>query len=105
MPGAASQARRACPLPSGDGWPFRRSLSLSDIYAQVQTASGVAFLLDARIYTSTLANPAEGLLSAEQAVSNAEGVKITESQLLCTREHRIHIRPIWSVGLDDANVQ
>jgi len=91
--------------PNGDGWPFRRSLSLSDIYAQVQAASGVAFLLDARIYTSTLANAAEGLLSPEQAVSNVEGVQIGETQLLCTREHRIHVRPIWSVGMAEADLR
>ena len=91
--------------PRGEGWPFRRSLSLADIYAQVQAASGVAFLLDARLYRSSLANPVEGLLTPEEAVSNAEGVRIGELELLCTREHRIHVRPIWSVGIEETQLQ
>jgi hypothetical protein len=88
--------------PTGDGWPFRRSLSLADIYAQVQSASGVAFLLDARMFVSTLANASEGLLTPEQPVSNADGVRIGDTQLLCTREHRIRVRPMWTVGMDES---
>jgi hypothetical protein len=88
--------------PSGDGWPFRRSLTLADIYSQVQAATGVAFLLDAKIYVSEVANAQEGLLSAERLVSNAEGVRIGDDDLLATREHRIRAVPMWSVGMDDA---
>jgi predicted phage baseplate assembly protein len=88
--------------PHGEGWPFRRTLTLADIYAQVQAASGVAFLLDARIYVSRLANAAEGLLTREQQVSNAEGVRLGEAEMLCTREHRIRVVPMWAVGLQEA---
>ena len=87
--------------PTGEGWPFRRVLTLADIYAQVQMASGVAFLLDAKIYVSRLANEQEGLLSPEKIVSNADGVRVGDYDLLCTREHRIRAVPIWSVGMDE----
>ena len=58
--------------PNGDGWPFHRALTLADIYAQVQEARGVAFLLDAKIFVSRVVNVAEGLLGPEVSVSNAE---------------------------------
>jgi hypothetical protein len=87
--------------PLGEGWPFRRSLTLSDIYAQVGAVGGVAFLLDARIFVSRVVNAAEGLLGPEQGVSNAEGVRIGNNELICTREHRIRIRPMWAVGQED----
>lgn len=89
--------------PNGDGWPFRRTLTLSDIYAQVQAASGVAFLLDAKIFVSRVANVQEGQLTPETRVSNTDGVQIGPNDLLCTREHRIHVRPMWAVGLEESS--
>lgn len=83
--------------PRGDGWPFRRALTLSDIYAQVQAATGVAFLLSAGIYVSRVVNREKGLFGPEQSVSNAEGVRIADNQLICTREHRIRVRPMSAV--------
>ncbi len=90
--------------PTGDGWPFRRALTLADIYSQVQMASGVAFLTDAKIYVSRLADADQGLLTTEKLVSNAEGVRVGDYELLCTREHRIRAVPIWSVGMDESAV-
>jgi predicted phage baseplate assembly protein len=87
--------------PNGDGWPFRRALTLADIYAQVQAASGVAFLTDAKIYVSRLVSSEEGLLSPERLVSNADGVRIGENDLLCTREHRIRAVPMSRVGMEE----
>jgi predicted phage baseplate assembly protein len=81
--------------PDGTGWPFRQPLTLSDIYVQLQAAHGVAFLRDVKIYVSRVIDPREGLLSAEQLVSNRDGVIVGENELLCTREHRIIARPIW----------
>lgn len=89
--------------PLGDGWPFRRTLTLSDVYAQVGAVSGVAFLLDARIFVSEVVNRDEGILGPEQLVPNQEGVRLGDSDLLCTREHRIRVRPIQAVGLDEAD--
>ncbi|MHB0937068.1 MAG: putative baseplate assembly protein [Armatimonadota bacterium] len=86
--------------PNGDGWPFRRALTLADVYAQVGAVPGVAFLLDAKIFTSRVDNPQSGRFTAEKQVSNAEGVRLSEHELLCTREHRIHVRPIWTVGME-----
>ena len=87
--------------PEGEGWPFQRPLTLADIYAEIQKVSGVAFLRDANIYVSRPVDGGSGLLTPEAAVSNAEGVRLGENELLCTREHRIRAIPIWAVGMDD----
>ncbi len=84
--------------PSGTGWPFLVAATLSDVYAQVHAASGVAFLLDVKIFVSRFANKEAGLLTAEQLVPTNEGVPLGESEMLCTREHRIRVRPLWVVG-------
>ena len=89
--------------PNGDGWPFRRGLRLADIYAQVQAATGVAFLTDAKIYVSRIANAEDGLWTPERLVSNAEGVPIGDNDLICTREHRIRAIPMGQVGLEDTD--
>jgi len=86
--------------PNGNGWPFRRALTLADIYAQVGSVAGVAFLLDAKIFISRMDNPQSARYTAEKLVSNAEGVRLSEHELICTREHRIHVRPIWTVGME-----
>lgn len=87
--------------PSGDGWPFRRALTLADIYSQVQEAHGVAFLLDAKVYVSRLSPTGQNILSSETLVSNIEGVRVGDNELLCTREHRIRAVPMWQVGLEE----
>ena len=87
--------------PNGDGWPFRRRLQLADLYAQVQAASGVAFLTDAKIYVSRVTNPQDGLFSPEHQVSNAEGVLMGDNDLICTREHRIRAIPMSQVGQEE----
>lgn len=86
---------------TGDGWPFRRALTLADIYAQVGSIPGVAFLLDAKIFSSKVANQETGQLSQEKQISIPDGVRLAEQELICTREHRVHVRPIWTVGMDD----
>lgn len=88
--------------PEGEGWPFRRALTLADIYAQVQQAHGVAFLLDAKMYVSRLTGGGQGLLTPESLVPNAEGVRVGDNELLATREHRVRAVPIEQVGLDEA---
>ncbi len=87
--------------PGGEGWPFQRPLTLADIYAEIQKVPGVAFLRDAKVYASRPVDGASGLLTPEAVVSNAEGVRLGENELLCTREHRIRAIPIWAVGMDD----
>lgn len=87
--------------PNGDGWPFRRALTLADIYAQVQQAHGVAFLLDARIYVSRLTDGGQNMLTSETLVPNTEGVRVADNELLCTREHRIRAVPMGQVGLEE----
>jgi predicted phage baseplate assembly protein len=87
--------------PGGMGWPFGLNLTLSDVYAQVQAASGVAFLLDARLFISRIANQADGLLGPEERVPTQEGIRIGPNELLCTREHRIRVRPMSAVGTEE----
>jgi hypothetical protein len=61
-------------------------------------------LLDAKIYVSRLANAEDGLLAPERLVPNAEGVRIGDNDLVCTREHRIRAVPMSRVGLDEATL-
>ncbi len=86
--------------PNGEGWPFHRALTLADIYAQVGSIPGVAFLLDARIFVSSVENADTGQFGPETPVPTREGVRPGEQEILCTREHRIQLSPIWMVGRD-----
>ena len=83
--------------PGGDGWPFGRTLTLADVYAQVQLVPGVAFLTDARLYESSIIDAAAGILSPEAAVSAVAGLSLTDEQMICTREHRVRVRPRTSL--------
>ncbi len=87
--------------PQQTGWPFNRALTLADLYAQVQTAQGVAFLLEARMFRS---EPIEDTdrLSAETAIDPARGYVPDADTLLCTREHRIQVRPLSQYGQEAA---
>ena len=42
-------------------------------------------------------------MTSERLVSNAEGVRIGDNDLLCTREHRIRAIPMAQVGLEDTD--
>ncbi len=87
--------------PNGDGWPFRRTLTLADVYATVGTVRGVAFLLDAKIFVSSIVNMQDRTLGPESLVSNETGVRLGDHQLLCTRHHTIRVVPITAVGRDE----
>ncbi len=90
--------------PQGAGWPFRRALTLADVYAQVGAVRGVAFLLDAKIFVSRIANYEEGVLSQETQVSNEEGVRLGEYELLTSRQHNIRVVPMSAVGREEETV-
>jgi predicted phage baseplate assembly protein len=90
--------------PQGTGWPFRRALTLADVYAQVGAVRGVAFLLDAKIFVSRIANYEEGVLSQETQVSNEEGVRLGEYELLTSRQHNIRVVPMSAVGREEETV-
>jgi predicted phage baseplate assembly protein len=84
---------------SGTGWPFGRPLNIADLYAVVGTVPGVAFLLRARVATSRVVNALQDTLSREEAVGNERlEVTLAANELLCTREHRVQLRPIWEVS-------
>ena len=86
--------------PQGTGWPFRRALTLADIYAQVQAAQGVAFLLEARLFRSETVGDGDRL-SAETAIDPARGFLPDADTLLCTREHRIQVRSLAQYGQEE----
>jgi predicted phage baseplate assembly protein len=88
--------------PNGEGWPFRRTLTLADLYAQVGEVRGVAFLLDAKIFVSKLVDLEQNVFGSDEMVSNAEGVRVGEHQILATREHRIRVVPMAAVGEEEA---
>lgn len=88
--------------PNGDGWPFRRALTLADVYAQVGSVRGVAFLLDAKIFVSRLANKDEGVFGPEEPVAISEGVRLEDFELICTRRHNIRVVPMSAVGAEEA---
>lgn len=87
--------------PAGTGWPFKRSLTLADVYAQVGAVQGVAFLLDAKLAVSDLLSKEEGVLGTEVVVPNAEGIRLNENQLFATRQHTVRVVPMAMVGMDD----
>ncbi|HVT11702.1 MAG TPA: putative baseplate assembly protein [Fimbriimonadaceae bacterium] len=87
--------------PNGTGWPFRRTLSLADVYAQVGAVRGVAFLLDAKIFVSRLVNYDDNILGPESQVSNEEGVRLGDYELICSRQHNIRVVPMAAVGRED----
>jgi len=87
-----------CGGPQGDGWPFCRTLTLADIYAQIQVAAGVAFLLEVKFFVSRLINVEEGRLSREEAVASTEGIRLKPNEMIATREHRVRVRSFASLG-------
>lgn len=87
--------------PNGEGWPFRRTLTLADVYAQVGAVRGVAFLLDAKIFVSRLVNYDDNILGPESQVSNEEGVRLGEYELICSRQHNVRVVPMAAVGREE----
>lgn len=86
--------------PDGGGWPFRRKLTLADVYAQVANIRGVAILRDARLFVSEVEDATTNALSAEQPVNSPQGLRLGEGELICTREHRVTVVPMTMAGSD-----
>lgn len=87
---------------AGTGWPFRRTLTLADIYSQVGEVRGVAFLLDAKVFASRILSKDDRVLGAEEVVSNVDGMRLVETEMFATRDHRIRVVPMSAVGADEA---
>lgn len=85
---------------TGFGWPFCRTLTLTDIYAQIGEVPGVAFLLGAKIFVSRMVNDR---LEDEKRVRPRVGVPLGPTELLATREHRIKAVPLDRVDQEMAN--
>jgi predicted phage baseplate assembly protein len=87
--------------PAGDGWPFGRSLTLADIYTQIQTVPGVALLRDVQLFKRKLEDPDTRKLADREEVDIQRGLSIKPTELLCTWEHRITADPIPRPGDED----
>ncbi len=83
--------------PEEQGWPSNRALRLSDIYAQVHLATGVAFLLSVKMFRSSV--NVDGTFETAIPVNNieTEGLRLGRRELLCTRRHRITVKPMWAL--------
>ena len=92
------------PIPPGEktgtGWPFGRALTLADLLAQIQQASGVAFLHGVRLYRSTVEDRERGLLGKEQLMGGS-GIALEDHQMFCTREHRVRVLEMNRIELED----
>jgi predicted phage baseplate assembly protein len=78
----------------GEGLPFGGTLTLSDIYAQIQRVPGVAFLQSApKAYLSRLRSVREGILGDEEPLAlETEDLRLEPHQILVTRSHRVSVR-------------
>lgn len=85
----------------GSGWPFRRALTLADIYSQIEGSNGVAFLRNVRISVSRMINATDGLLGQEARVSLNDGVRLGPAEMLCSREHRVIVRPMTALEQEE----
>jgi predicted phage baseplate assembly protein len=84
--------------PNRDGWPFRRSLTIADVYGQIGHVSGVAFLLSAELWVSTLVNPEDIVFGSESQISTVDGVTLEDHEVLCSRQHDVSVVPMSLVG-------
>lgn len=80
----------------GSGWPFGRKLSLSDLYARIQSTPGIAYLQSApRIYLSRIENAEEGVLGIREEWNLEKGdLELESYEVLATRAHQVTVRPI-----------
>lgn len=78
---------------SGEGLPFGGTLTMADIYLQVQRTPGVAFLQSAP--TAYLSTARDGVFSPERAVALEQGEhRLLPNQILATRAHRVRVVPM-----------
>lgn len=69
--------------PEGKGWPFGRDLIVSEVYARIQSVSGVEYVEESRIYPVDVSSGKRGEAVQRLALDRAD--------VLCSYEHRITV--------------
>jgi predicted phage baseplate assembly protein len=69
--------------PEGKGWPFGRDLIVSEVYARIQSVSGVEYVEESRIHPVDVSSGKRGEAVQRLALDRAD--------VLCSYEHRITV--------------
>jgi hypothetical protein len=69
--------------PRGDGWPFGRTLNLSEIYGLLQRLEHVEFVEDVQI---SISDPGSG-----PTPSSARSVTVPRHGLICSDRHQVKV--------------
>jgi len=82
--------------PRWDGWPFGRSLFISELYALIQRVSGVKHVLEVRLSTRPVLPQQEAPSSGEQTAlvpvdPNAPPRELAEAPLSAVKDRRLEI--------------
>jgi predicted phage baseplate assembly protein len=67
--------------PDGNGWPFGRALTVSDVYSRVQSVEGVEYVEEAKIQTVDMATG--------QREGATQRLELPRTGVLCSHEHSI----------------
>ncbi|MDY6910793.1 MAG: putative baseplate assembly protein, partial [Chloroflexota bacterium] len=73
-----------CGGPDGDGWPFGRGISVSEIYATIQGTEGVDYIEELKVF------PIDAETGERQSAANQ--TSIPADSLICSRAHEITVR-------------
>jgi hypothetical protein len=65
--------------PDGDGWPFGRSLSLSEVYATIQGTTDVGYIEEVKLFP---------IKNGERQEATTK-ISIPPDSLLCSHQHEI----------------
>jgi len=92
----ADQTRDELLGPRWEGWPFGRSLFISELYALIQRAPGVKHVLEVRLGTRPILPGDEPPHSADQmalvpAGQNAPLLEAADAPLTTVKERRLEI--------------
>lgn len=69
--------------PEGKGWPFGRDLMVSELYARIQSVSGVEYVEEAHIYPVDVFTGKRG--------DEAQRLALDRADVLCSYEHRVTV--------------
>ena len=68
---------------AGKGWPFGRDIIVSEVYARIQSVSGVEYVEDVRIYPIELSTGKRG--------EPTQRIVLRRSAVLCSHEHSVSV--------------
>lgn len=84
--------------PDGTGWPFGRTLTLTDLYLQLSERFGI--LQDVAVSYYRVGRPTEGRFGEPKKVEDwKEGLRLSPDETLCARQHNIRLFPMGAGNL------